>query len=90
MFGPRYMKNKRTYHSIFRQFVRGDVDWQPSGSATGSIIYNNRIRVLIKKQLPIGRRRRALLQKEPSVPVKNVLRYRFCNRYPETGTNVTV
>ena len=31
-----------------------------------------------------------LLEKEPSVPVKNVLRYRFCNRYPETGTNVTV
>ena len=31
-----------------------------------------------------------LLEKESSVPVKNVLRYRFCNRYPETGTNVTV
>ena len=31
-----------------------------------------------------------LLEKESSVPVKNVLRYWFCNRYPETGTNVTV
>ena len=37
--------------------------------------------------LPVSKKLFSLLENEPSEPVEEVLRHRFCTRYPQTETN---